>query len=368
MSDPVWDDGIWKGFAPLDEDVSADVCVVGLGGSGLAAVHELITAGASVVALDAGPVAGGAAGRNGGFLLAGMARFHHDAVARYGRERAVRAYNLTLAELDRMEAETPDLVRRTGSLRVATGPGEDEDIAAHLAAMRADGLPVEEHDGPEGRGLRFPRDAACNPLARARLLAQEASVSRSVRLHEHSPAGEIGTQKVRTARGYAVRCGAVLVLVDGRLESVAPTLAGRVRTARLEMLATEPTTEVELPMPVYSRYGYDYWQQTADRRVAVGGGRDLFLDASWSDDAEPTGDVQRHLDGLLRAIGVRDAAVTHRWAASAGFTPDLLPVVEELAPGVWIAGGYSGTGNVIGALCGRGLAQVAIEGATDLLP
>lgn len=368
MTGPVWDDGSWKGLAPLDEDVSADVCVVGLGGSGLAAIHELIAAGASVVGLDAGPVAGGAAGRNGGFLLAGLAAFHHDAVARYGRERAVRAYQLTLAEIDRIEAETPDLVRRTGSLRVAAGPGEDEDLAAHLAAMRADGLPVDEYEGPEGRGLRFPRDAAYNPLARARLLAQEATVSRSVRLHEHSPAGEIGTHKVRTARGYAVRCGAVLVLVDGGLAALAPALAGRVRTARLEMLATEPTTEVEISMPVYARYGFDYWQQTPDHRVAVGGGRDLFLDESWSDDATPTDDVQGHLDGLLRAIGVRDASVTHRWAASAGFTPDLLPVVEELVPDVWVAGGYSGTGNVVGALCGRGLAQVATTGATELLP
>jgi hypothetical protein len=37
-------------------------------------------------------VAGGAAGRNGGFLLAGLAAFHHDAVAAHGRARARALY------------------------------------------------------------------------------------------------------------------------------------------------------------------------------------------------------------------------------------------------------------------------------------
>lgn len=32
----------WAGLSPLDENVHADVCVVGLGGSGLAAVEEAI--------------------------------------------------------------------------------------------------------------------------------------------------------------------------------------------------------------------------------------------------------------------------------------------------------------------------------------
>src|SRR5947199_40374 len=87
---PVWGDPHdWDNPLPLRGDVRADVCVVGLGGSGLAAVGALLDAGATVVGLDAGPVGGGAAGRNGGFLLAGGSRFHHEAVAEWGRERAV---------------------------------------------------------------------------------------------------------------------------------------------------------------------------------------------------------------------------------------------------------------------------------------
>src|SRR5918997_3968591 len=94
---PVWGDpAAWQNPPALAGDASADLCVVGLGGSGLAAVGAALEAGASVVGIDAGAIAGGAAGRNGGFLLAGGARFHHAAVEAWGRERAVELYQLTL--------------------------------------------------------------------------------------------------------------------------------------------------------------------------------------------------------------------------------------------------------------------------------
>ena len=112
---PVWGDPSAGSNPPrLADEVAADVCVVGLGGSGLAAVGAALEAGASVVGLDAGPIAGGAAGRNGGFLLAGAARFHHDAVAAWGRERAAGIYAESLVELDRLFAEVGPLARRVG--------------------------------------------------------------------------------------------------------------------------------------------------------------------------------------------------------------------------------------------------------------
>jgi glycine/D-amino acid oxidase-like deaminating enzyme len=140
---PVWDDGAWAGLPRLEGDVSADVCVVGLGGSGLTCIGELLRLGASVVGVDAGAVAGGAAGRNGGFLLAGSYHYYHDAVAEYGRERALAIFRATLAEIERITAETPDAVRRVGSLRIAASDDEAADCCAQLEAMRADGLAGE---------------------------------------------------------------------------------------------------------------------------------------------------------------------------------------------------------------------------------
>jgi glycine/D-amino acid oxidase-like deaminating enzyme len=355
---PVWDDGVWAELPALQGETDADLCVVGLGGSGLAAVAEALSLGASVVGVDAGPVAAGAAGRNGGFLLAGAADAHHRTVARLGRDRAVALYRSTLDELDRMATADPDLVRRAGSLRIAGSSAEEADCDRHLAALQDDGFNAERYDGPEGTGLLFPDDAATNPLARARRLA--VGVGRAgARLFERSPVTTLTGTSVTTTAGR-VRCDRVVVAVDGGLEVLLPELAGRVRAARLQMLATAPTDEVVLPRPVYARWGYDYWQQLPDGRIALGGCRDRFVDDEWTLDATPTEQVQAALERILREQLHVTAPITHRWAASAGFAPDLDPVLDEVRPGVFACGGYSGTGNVLGAVYGREAVRLAL--------
>ena len=359
---PVWERGGWTPLPPLDQELGADACVVGLGGAGLACVKELLALGARVVGIDARDAGAGAAGRNGGFLLAGLADFHHRAAERLGRDRARALYLATLGELDRQFDSLPGIARRTGSLRIALSPDEEADCAEQLGVMRRDGLPAEAYEGPEGRGLLIPSDGAFDPLERCRELARRA-MRRGARLFGASPATRIAAGQVDTPRG-AVRCGIVIVAVDGALERAVPALAGRVRTARLQMLATAPTDELRLTRPVYARWGYEYWQQLPDRRIALGGFRDAGGDAEWTADATPSEPVQRELERFLREhLHVR-APVTHRWAAPVAYSSTGLPVLAEASPGVWATGAYSGTGNVIGQLCGRAAARLAL-GAHD---
>jgi glycine/D-amino acid oxidase-like deaminating enzyme len=134
---PAWEGPTRLALPPLDGDVDADVCVVGLGGSGLTAVHELLAMGERVVGIDASTVGSGAAGRNGGFLLAGTVRFYHDAVATLGRARACAIYQLTLDEMDRIAEQTPGVVRRVGSLRIASSVEEEADCALQLEPTTA---------------------------------------------------------------------------------------------------------------------------------------------------------------------------------------------------------------------------------------
>ncbi|MER3481486.1 MAG: FAD-dependent oxidoreductase [Meiothermus sp.] len=356
MNLPLWDDGSWPGLPELEQDLETEVCVVGLGGSGLAAVHELLSLGRKVVGIDAGKIAGGAAGRNGGFLLAGLAKFYHQTVRQVGRESARRMYRATLEEIERMTQETPQAIRRVGSLRIAASEEEERDCLEQHQALRADGFPCELYEGPEGRGLLIPSDGAFNPLLRCRILARQA-LERGVGLFEHTPALEISGQEVRTPKAR-IRCQRVIVAVDGGLERLLPELEGRVRTARLQMLGTAPAPEVHFPRPVYTRWGYDYWQQLPDGRIALGGMRDWALEEEWTYADEPSEAIQTRLEILLRWIGVQ-APITHRWAALVAYTGTGLPVMEEVRPGVWAVGAYSGTGNVVGAICGRAAAREA---------
>ena len=244
---PVWDDLTWRALAPLDSDLTTDVCVIGLGGSGLTAVSELLDLGRRVVGIDAADVAAGAAGRNGGFLLGGTADFHHDAVAAIGHARALRIHQLTLEEIRRIADQAPGTVRFPGSLRIAESDEEFADCARQRDAMRADGIPVEDYAGRFGRGLFFPGDASFNPLARCRALALR-NIAGGAQLFAGTRALSFSAHEVATAYGR-IRCDQVIVAVDGRLEALVPELAGRVRTARLQMLGTAPTREIEIPCP-----------------------------------------------------------------------------------------------------------------------
>jgi gamma-glutamylputrescine oxidase len=357
---PLWDLEAGPEQPALDGEVETDVCVIGLGGSGLSCVRELRRQGVRVAGIDAGRVGWGAAGRNGGFLLAGLAPFYHEVVERFGRERARALYRLTLEELDYIESETPAGVSRHGSLRIAETPEELADCETQRAAMCADGFSAERYDGPEGQGIMIPGDGTFQPLARCRSLASRA-MDEGASLYEHTAVTRIADGRVRVAQGE-VRCRLVVVAVDGRLERLLPELTGTVRTARLQMLATEPTSEIHLTRPVYARWGYDYWQQRPDGAIALGGARDVAGESEWTWDASPTDAVQDALERRLRErLGVQ-ARITHRWAASVGYTPTGLPVLREVRPGVWAIGGYCGTGNVVGSLLGRGLAHWLVGG------
>lgn len=355
-------------FPRLTTTADADVCVIGLGGSGLACIAELLASGVSparVVGLDAHVVGGGAAGRNGGFLLAGTADFYHDAVARFGRDRARRLYALTVGEIDRMAEETPDAIRRTGSLRIASSNEELSDCEQHLAALGNDGFPAERYAGPEGHGLLVPTDCAFDPLRRCATLACRAADG-GVRLFEQSPAIATDAGEVRTPEGR-VRCKRVVIAVDGRLADVVPALGPRIRPVRLQMLATAPTHEIRLPRPVYARWGFDYWQQLEDGRLLLGGFRDMAGDEEWTDSSTPSDTVQHMLESFLREhLGV-SAPITHRWAATVSYSESGLPVLEEVGVGVIATGAYSGTGNVMGALCGRGAARWSLGARTEIV-
>jgi glycine/D-amino acid oxidase-like deaminating enzyme len=72
--------------------------------------------------------------------------------------------------------------------------------------------------------------------------------------------------------------------------------------------------------------------------------------------------IQEALESFVTGLVGRPVAITHRWAGLFGLVPDFLPVVGRVPgqDGVWIAGGYTGHGNVLGFLCGRLVADAIL--------
>lgn len=358
---PAWDDGDWAPLPALTGDARCEVCVVGLGGSGLVAVRALRAMGIDTIGIDAADAGAGAAGRNGGLLLAGLADFHHDAIHLLGHDVALTMYRRTLDELEAILAQFPECTRRTGSLRIAASDAELADCREQYDAMQRDRLPVEWYAGPEGEGLLLPTDGVMQPLHRVRALTRRAR-SAGARLFGHTAAMAISGGHVATLHG-TIRCGCVIVAVDGRLEQLLPELSPRVRTARLQMLATAPARDVHIPRPIYYHDGYEYWRQLDDGSVALGGFRDTEVDAEWTQRAEPTASIQARLERFLREHVGTSAPITHRWAASVSYTDTGAPICEEVRDGVFAIGAYSGTGNIVGALCARD----AVDWAADTI-
>lgn len=361
-NDVFWNDQPWWACEAVHADQTADICVVGLGASGLSAIVTLAQRGFDVIGVDAGMIGGGAAGSNGGFVLAGLAAFHHDAVKVLGHHRATMLYHQTLEAIAELNHVEPSL-RLRGSLRIASDDEEYADCVDQLRVMQHDGLPVQLYDGEEGRGILFPNDGTFQPLHRVRRLAQLA-VTLGARLFERSPVTAIESNQV-TIRHHRINCKHIIVAVDGCLERIFPELQTTVQTTRLQMAATAPADDIVLTRPVYYRYGYDYWQQRPDGRITIGGGRDLYASEEWGYNPAPTHNIQNVIEERLRTVVRTTAPITHRWGACVAYRhDDVRPFVGQLKPNVWACGAYSGTGNIVGSIVATAISRTIIDNDT----
>ncbi len=363
----------WAGFPPLHGSTRADACVVGLGGSGLAAIEELTTRGLSVVGVDAGRVAAGAAGRNGGFLSGGGAMSLSGTDGTVDEDLRFDLYRQTMAELDRLTDQLgEDVIRRVGSIRLAGLPGDPEDVVEEadrarellycteeVRALRSLGVAVEEYNGELGRGFFNPDTAVMNPVRRAFGLASR--LSSSARLFEHTSVSSIQPGAVETELGH-VDARIVIVAVDGKLDVLVPQLSPLTRTVRLQMLATEPLGARRLPCAVGCRWGYEWAQQDSAGRLLLGGGRDHFIEEENTTEDLPTEQVQSWIEGIAARVAGQPVTVTHRWAASAGYTKDQRGLCIPVDEGVVACGGYSGSGNLVGPIAARAAVTMALDG------
>ena len=365
----------WPGFPRLEQDVTAEVAVVGAGVTGASCAFWLRELGIGVVVVDARETAGGASGRNGGFASTGSGLDPGALVERLGVAGAAAVRRSHERAFDAMLALAPEIgadgaVARTGAVWLAAA-AEAGAVAAEVAAMEAIGVRcrVDPELVPEAMRASYATavvveaDGELQPAAWVRALAT-AAARRGARLFEHSPVRMVEPSGdgwvVRTPQA-SVRAGAVVVACDGLTPRLLPELSPTVFGVRGQMLVTEPARERWLPRPTHSDGGFMYYRQLADGRFAIGGARAVAMEAENTDEERVTEPVQRALDRFAaERMGLGGLAVERRWAGTMGFSADRLPVVGEVPgrPGVWVAAGYSGVGNVPGFLCGEALADL----------
>ena len=381
----LWLDEPYAARPPLDRSIDVDVCIVGAGIGGLGTAWQLAERGVSAVVVEGRQVASGAGGRNGGFLIGGAAAFYNDLRDEVGAAAARRLHAATLEAQAALYAVADEVgataaFRRVGSLRVAVDEVESQHVRAQHAALREDGfggelVPTDELPPAVRRpgrvGLFTPEDSAMHPARWLRALAV-ALERRGVTIYEGTSvdapltAATSGSVELQTSGGR-IRARRVVVAADGALPILVPRLADRVRSRRLHMVATEPVAGQVVPLPLYMRYGYEYAQQTPDGRIAVGGFSDLDGAEAYTAEEASSLRVHARLERFLRdELGV-DAPVSHRWVGVVGYSADARPFVGPLPDDerILALGGYSGTGNCIGFLAGRIVAELLVSGRSD---
>jgi gamma-glutamylputrescine oxidase len=336
-----------------------DVSIVGAGITGCSAALRLAQAGLTVRVHDQRAVAEGASGRNGGFALRGGASRYDVARETYGREQASELWHWTEHALDRMAELAGDALRRTGSLRLAADAEERDEIRGEFETMREDGIAAEWIDEPaDGRfhgAILHTEDGALQPARFVRRLAARAADA-GAEIREQECVGDVA----------ALDAEHVVVATDGYGHGLVPELADLVWPTRGQVIVSAPLDRVLYDKPHYARQGFDYWQQLPDRRLLLGGFRDVSIMDELTDVEETTPTIQASLERFMGELIGEAPTITHRWAGIFGLTQDMLPLVGRV-PGhenVWVAGGYSGHGNVLGFACGELVAD-AILGDTS---
>ena len=237
-------------------------------------------------------------------------------------------------------------------------------MRAEFELLHEDGFAAEWVDDFEaplaGRytgGIRHIPDGVLQPARFVRRLAGAAAAA-GVEFREFSLVDSIAAAGAPT----------VVVATDGYPSGLLGELEGLIVPTRGQVIATEPIEERLFEVPHYGRHGFDYWHQTPDGRVVAGGFRDQSLDTEFTAVEETTPVVQEALESFVSGLVGRPLRIDYRWAGIFGLVLDFLPVVGEVPgqAGVWVAGGYSGHGNVLGFLCGELVAR-AILGDRDPL-
>ncbi|MFC6299973.1 FAD-dependent oxidoreductase [Pseudomonas sp. CCM 7893] len=362
---------------PLAGELSADVCVIGGGFTGVNTAIELAQRGLSVILLEARRIGWGASGRNGGQLIRGIG---HDVsgFAKYVGEEGVRY--LQQAGIDsvavvgeRIREQGIDCDLRWGFCELANTPsqfaafqGEQESLAAMGYAHETRLVGPQDMAQVVGSGLYAGGlvDMGSGHLHPLNLVLGEACAAESlgVRIFEDSPVLELihgDTVQVRCASG-TVRAGSLVLACNAHLEELEPRLSGKVLPAGSYIIATEPLSDEVasrlIPQNLAlcdQKVGLDYYRLSADRRLLFGG-------ACHYSGRDPA-DIAAYMRPKMLKVfpQLADTAIEFQWGGKIGITANRFPQVGRLKqyPNVFYAQGYSGHGLNVTHWCARLLAE-----------
>ena len=382
---PPADDG------PIEQDVDADVVIVGSGFTGLATALFLAREhGIRATVLEANRVVWGCTSRNGGQGQNASGRLYRSQwIERWGKDVAlkldaeIRAGFQTFKDL---VAEFPECEPQPGGhLYIAHRAKKLAFLADEAKVMRdvfgydthmlgADEVRRRYVDDKESHGaMHEPDGIGVHPLKLAFGYLRRAR-ELGVKVHPASPVigfeTKNGVHHLKTPGG-TVRARAVGFATGGYTSNgLHPSLASKIMPILSNSLVTRPLTDAELAATNFlttevitdTRTLRFYYRRLPDNRVQIGS-RSAITGA----DAPNPRHMQVLVEGLHRKFpALRGIEIEHSWWGWVDVTHDMMPRVAQpdASQQVFYALGYGGNGVSFSAHAGRRMAQ-RIAGRKD---
>jgi gamma-glutamylputrescine oxidase len=359
---------------PLEGDVTADVCIIGAGYTGLSAALELAEAGYKVVVLEAETIGFGASGRNGGQICTGFSSGQAKIVGQIGKADAKRAFDLSEEAkqliLDRVGKHKIDCDIRWGYMHCIPKAHQFKHLQEWADEYEALGyggntlLTKAELEQKLGTNiyhgaLRESHAGHFHPLNYCLGLATAAIKAGAV-VHEHSAVTEVDTSASPWARTANGKVTAKFMIIGGNayLGKVVKPLYGRVMPVASYIIATEPLGENQAKALIAdneavanTNFIVDYYRRSADNRMLFGGR------ASYSGHTPPN--LGEYMRPRMMAVfpQLKDVKIDYAWGGNIAITSNRIPDSGRLSPTVFYAHGYSGQGVSLAGMYGKLMAE-----------
>lgn len=373
--------GLWERTAPaapatriLDQDVCADVVIVGAGYTGLSTALHLAERGVDAVVLEAVEIGFGGAGRNVGLVNAGMWVMPEELVRTLGPDHGNRLIDF----LGEGPSHVWDIVRRygidceanhVGTLHAGVGKAGLAELTERERQWRSRGAPVELLDREAAAAMLGTRAYAgalldrragtIQPLAYARGLAR-AAMGNGARIFTSSPVTDLRREgagwRLVTPKGSAW-APRVVFATDAYTRHLMQDIRRQQVFLPYFNFATRPLSDevVRSILPgrqgvwdtkeVLSSFRFDRQNRLVFGSVGALRNTGTAVHRSWARRA-------------LRRIYPQIASVEFEaeWYGTIGMTRDNLPRFHRLDEGVFSFCGYNGRGIAPGTAFGRFMA------------